>query len=269
MNFAIICPIAGLERYATLSKTHLVLAQIKDERYRSFYKKRRELGDTIILDNGAYEEGRSVHNQTLAEAARYYSPQYIVCPDELYQDWERTYASTKNFLDHHYDEFRQLGCKFIGVPQTTKGNIMGWMEGLIRMVEELPLDGIGLPRALCTHYYIDPLTRVRACEFLKRRYEGDQVYIHAFGMVKGNVDELNMLRGAQCDSIDSSAPVWRAWSMGLSLINQDHQKVWDELGTECDFNAQWLPHNPDDRYQQILLNLEACGCQLPLSSAVK
>ena len=146
---------------------------------------------------------------------------------------------------------------------------MGWMEGLIRMVEELPLDGIGLPRALCTHYYIDPLTRVRACEFLKRRYEGDQVYIHAFGMVKGNVDELNMLRGVQCDSIDSSAPVWRAWSMGLSLINQDHQKVWDELGTECDFNAQWLPHNPDDRYQQILLNLEACGCQLPLSSAVK
>jgi hypothetical protein len=260
MNFAIICPISGLERYAVLSKTHLVLAQIKDERYRSFYKKRRELGDTIILDNGAYEEGRSINNQTLAEAARYYSPQYVVCPDELYQDWERTYAATKNFLDHHYDEFRQLGCKFIGVPQTTKGNILGWMEGLIRMVEELPLDGIGLPRALCTHYYIDPLTRVRACEFLKRRYEGDQLYIHAFGMVKGNVDELNMLRDVNCNSIDSSAPVWRAWTKGLSLTHDDHQRVWDKLGTECDFKAQ-LPIESTEMYMhnQILTNLEAVG----------
>jgi len=266
MNFAIICPIAGLERYATLSKTHLVLAQIKDERYRSFYKKRRELGDTIILDNGAYEEGRSINNQTLAEAARYYTPQYIVCPDELYQDWERTYAATKNFLDHHYDEFRQLGCKFIGVPQTTKGNIMGWMEGMFRMVEELPLDGVGLPRALVTHYYIDPLTRVRACEFLKRRYE-NQLYIHAFGMVKGNVDELNMLRDAQCDSIDSSAPVWRAWTKCLSITNEDQQRIWDEIGTECDFTDGGFTSNTDMKHSIILSNLEAVG--VDVSSARK
>jgi len=267
MNFCIICPTAGLERYATLSKTHLVLAQIKDEKYRQFYLERRAHGDTIILDNGAYELGKSLDQTSFAQAVRFYSPQYIVCPDELYQDWERTYSLTKNFLDHHYDEFRELGCKFIGVPQTTKGNIMGWMEGLIRMVEELPLDGIGLPRALVTHYYVDPLTRVRACEFLKRRYEGDQLYIHAFGMVKGNVDELNMLRDAQCDSIDSSAPVWRAWSKGISLLCQDHFKVWDEVGTECDFNVNWLP-SPDN-HNQILINLEACGCQLQHNSVAK
>src|SRR5580765_7196258 len=166
MDFCVICPTAGLERYAVLSKTHLVLAQITDPHYRNFYLERKQHGDTLILDNGAYELGKSLSRETFAETVRFYSPQYIVCPDELYQDWERTYASTKNFLDHHYDEFRELGCKFIGVPQTAKGNILGWMEGLIRMVEELPLDGIGLPRALCTHYYIDPLTRVRACEFL-------------------------------------------------------------------------------------------------------
>jgi len=268
MNFAIICPISGLERYATLSKTHLVLAQIKDERYRQFYKERREdHGDTLILDNGAYELGKSVNSTEFAEAVRFYKPAYIVCPDELYQDWERTYSSTKHFLDHHYDEFRELGCKFIGVPQTTKGNIMGWMEGLIRMVEELPLDGIGLPRALCTHYYIDPLTRVRACEFLKRRYKGDQLYIHAFGMVKGNVDELNMLRDVQCDSIDSSAPVWRAWAKCLSITNEDQQRIWDEIGTECDFTDGGFTSNTDMKHSIILSNLEAVG--VDVSSARK
>ena len=266
MQFCIITPIAGLERYASLSNTHLVLSHIKDEHYREFYKARRKKGDTIILDNSAYENGRSVSNQDLAEAARYYKPQYLVCPDELYQDWERTYVSTKNFLDHHYDEFRELGCKFIGVPQTTKGNILGWMEGLIRMVEELPLDGIGLPRALCTHYYIDPLTRVRACEFLKRRYEGDQLYIHAFGMVKGNVDELNMLRDVNCDSIDSSAPVWRAWSKGISLTTFMSSPLWDQVGTDCNFDAEWKPPF-EEKHQQILLNLEAVG--VDVSSARK
>jgi hypothetical protein len=264
MNFCIITPTAGLERYATLSKTHLVLAQIKDEKYRSFYKQRREKGDTIILDNGAYERGGSVNNTALAQAARFYKPQYIVCPDELYQDWERTYSATKHFLDHYFDEFKALGCKFIGVPQTTKGNIIGWMEGVFRMVEELPLDGIGLPRALVTHYYIDPLTRVRMCEYLKRRYSGDQLYIHAFGMVKGNVDELNMLRDANCDSIDSSAPVWRAWTKGLSLTHADHQRVWDEIGTECDFNAMLPLENSEHMYthNQILSNLEVCGVDI-------
>lgn len=256
MEFCIICPTAGLERYATLSKTHLVLAQIKDPHYCEFYQRRRQNGDTLILDNGAYEQGKSVGHKEFAESIRFYNPQWIVCPDKLFSDWEETYSLTKTFLDQYFDEFKDTS-KFMGVPQTEKGNIIGWMEGMFRMVEELPLDGVGLPRALVTHYYIDPLTRVRVCEFLKKRYD-QQLYIHGFGMVKGNVEELKLLWRAECDSVDSSAPVWRAWSKGLSLTHQDHHIVWDEIGTECNFDAEWKPPFKE-KHEQILSNLEACG----------
>lgn len=239
-----------------------MLAQVKDERYRQFYRSRRDAGDTIILDNGAYELGGSINRDEFADAVRFYNPQFIVCPDVMHADWGQTYARTKDFLDRYYDEF-SLNSSFIGVPQTTDGRIIEWIEGMLRMTDELPIDGIGLPRALVTHYHIDPLTRVTACEFIKKRYRG--MYVHAFGMVKGNVDELNMLRNAGCDSIDSSAPVWRAWTKGLSLTHLDHHRVWDEIGTECDFNHNvdgWKQIGWEEKHKQILSNLEACGVNI-------
>ncbi len=71
MEFCIIGPTAGLERYATLSKTHLVLAHIKDGAYVEFYRKRRTDGDWIILDNGAYESA-GIPDVYLVEAIRIY-----------------------------------------------------------------------------------------------------------------------------------------------------------------------------------------------------
>ncbi len=53
MEFAIISPVGGLNQYATRSKIHLILAQVKNEEYRKFYRERGEKGDFLILDNGA------------------------------------------------------------------------------------------------------------------------------------------------------------------------------------------------------------------------
>src|SRR3954470_19702963 len=119
MKFAVICPITGLYRFATLSKVHLVLAQIGDQRYMDFYKKRREDGDLIILDNGAYEGGESISDTQLLNAIEFYNPQWIVCPDKLFAHWERTYEMTKRFLDK-YINYVPKDVKFMAIPQTTE-----------------------------------------------------------------------------------------------------------------------------------------------------
>lgn len=266
MEFCIISPTAGLERYATLSKTHLVLAQIEDPQYQQFYIKRRVAGDTLILDNGAYEKGEAIQESHFIEAINLYSPQWVVCPDAMFQPWEVTYNRTEAFLDKYWERFHSLGVKFMGIPHTTPGDIMGWLEGMLRMMEDFPVDGVGLPRALATHYYPDPTVRVNACKLLRRRYDRhiSDLYIHAFGMVNGDVTELSALAGAGCNSIDSSAPVWRGWNE-LTLTNPDDRKVWDLKGIECNFEAVHLDFDlPNSGYERrihpkILSNLEACG----------
>lgn len=260
MEFCIICPTAGLERYATLSKTHLVLAQIQDPQYQEFYIKRRNVGDTLILDNGCYEQGSSIQESHFVDAIELYNPQWIVCPDALFKPWDVTFGMTYRFLNSYYDRFHSRGMRFMGIPQTTKGDIMGWIDGCFSMLNELPLDGIGLPRALVTDYHQSPqanLTRVNACKLLKRRYSQflNGLYIHAMGMANGDVNELSALRDAGCDSVDSSAPVWRGWN-GFNLSDRD----WDTKGTDCDFSAP-LPQTKWSGIWEdhIIGNLEACG----------
>lgn len=258
MKFCVITPIGGLRKFAMLSNTHLVLAHINSPEYREFYRARRESGDTLILDNGAYEAGESISPKELEDSISYYSPQWVVCPDKLFSHWQVTYEMTKDFLDRYASNNYQV--KFMAIPQTVKGDIFGWTEGLLRMCDELKIDGIGLPRALITHYAKErPTIRAEACSFIKSRYP--HLYIHAMGMANGDPWELPLLDAVGCDSVDSSAPVWRAWSQGLSLGTRD-RTLWDTYGTECDFwdSGEGLSARNID---QIYSNLEVCGVKCP------
>lgn len=254
MKFCVISPVAGLYRYAALSNIHLVLAHVNDIRYMEFYRQRRKAGDTIILDNGAYEEGESVSDTQLINAVEFYNPQWLVCPDKLFCHWEKTYGMTKDFLDRYQNYMAGRDIKFMAIPQTTRGDILSWAEGMLRICDELPIDGIGLPRALVTHYYPDPRTRINACRFVKSRYP--HLYIHAFGMANGDPEELKGLEKEGCDSCDSSAPVWRAWSMNYGLDDY-HRELWDKMGGPCRFDAP-LPISIQ-YLNRIEANLKECG----------
>lgn len=258
MNFCIISPIEGLERYATLSKTHLVLAQIKDKRYREFYLNCRSLGDTLILDNGAYEQGEHISTEEFVDAACYYRAQWVVCPDKPFTPWQDTYSRVSGFLDRYHSALRNMGCRFIGIPHTTEGNLLGWIQGLLTMVNDFPLDGVGIPRCLATHYWPeDPLIRVKAVEFIKQYWRKEKLYTHAMGMVNGSVDELNALREVGVDSCDSSAPVNRGL-FNLSLTDPKDRQFWDEHGDACRID-QVLPDGNYDWDKRVRENLEACG----------
>jgi hypothetical protein len=239
MEFCVLSPVAGLERYSTLSRHHLVLPQIKNEQYRQFYKQRREKGDFIILDNGAYERNKDWH--LLLEAIPFYDPDVVVLPDFYLKSWEKTLHEATTFLDHFGKDFNT---QWMFCGQAVKGDIMGWIEGVIRALQDTRIKWFALPRCLSTDISMDPLIRANICRYLKRK--GRRV--HALGMVKGSVGELEMVRDAGCDSIDSNAPVWRGWC-GRRLAAPN----WYDI--EVRYEEKWY----EDNDELILDNLEACG----------
>lgn len=241
MEFCILSPIAGLERYSTLSRHHLVLAHIQHPKYVEFYRRRKAAGDFLILDNSAYEGQQN--NARLLHAIKLYSPDMVVLPDFLLEPWEKTWRASSEFLDNYFDQFE---CQWGYVPQSPPGDIMGWVEGLTHALQDSRIRWICLPRALGTDVCRDPLIRVNVCRYIR----GFGKKVHALGMLSGSVDELGPLADAGCNSIDSNAPVWRGWC-GVKLGQPWNEKpIYYEGLLETEYY---------DADAIILSNLEACN----------
>jgi len=253
MEFAIISPTAGLERYATLSKTHLVLAHLEHLDYCNFYLRRKEAGDFLILDNGGYE-GFHLPIQRYIDKICMYKPNVAVLPDFLLKPWKMTWHAAIYFLDQVYDELPDI--QWCYIPQAEKGDIHGFIESYQEAVTDERITWLGIPRALAYAINDNPLMRVEFARMVRR--DNPRLKLHAFGMVNGDVHEIPYLRAAGVTSIDSSAPVWRGWN-GQSMLELD-RRWWDEFGTSVDFNAE-LP--TEIRREVILDNLEACGVRIP------
>lgn len=73
---------------------HLPLAQyvLSDDAYAEFYKLRHDMGDFLIMDNGAAEEGTLTIDQ-LADAAKRIGADEVILPDVL-KDLNATMAAT-------------------------------------------------------------------------------------------------------------------------------------------------------------------------------
>lgn len=260
MEFCVISPTAGLERYATLSKTHLVLAheyerdvELDSIDYRKFYLKRREAGDFIILDNGAYEAGHPFFSRRLIQELQ---PQVVVLPDFYLQPWQKTWHAAIHYLDMYYTAF-PANTEWLYIPQSLPGDINGFVESYIEAVQDRRITWLGIPRALAYAITDNPLARVEFARMVKRDHPG--IHLHAFGMVNGDIHELPYLKAAGVESIDSSAPVWRGWN-GNQIDKTEDRKLWDIQGTAVDFNTKWDPFYEAPGNQHLILhNLEACG----------
>jgi len=265
MDFCIIAPTVALNRYSTLSKTHLVLPHIHDDDYWDFYEGRRSKGDRIILDNGAYE-GREFHELRFTSLLRYLKPQVAVLPDYLLQPWEKTWHASIAFLDRWAEKFPDV--EWMYVPQAFAGQPMEWQKSLEKGLEDPRIRWVGLPRAMTEHIFNDPIARIWQAKFCQGFRPS--VKIHCLGMDAGNVHELPYLAKVGVTSIDSSAPVWRGWN-GWRL--NEKKQLWNEPWPDfpIDFDAKPAiaqVHKVPDRKQEltvtladnfILQNLEACG----------
>jgi hypothetical protein len=234
MDFCYITPTSGLELFATRSKTHLVLPQVKDETYRQFYKQRREAGDTLILDNGAYE-GVLSSAEELFDAALFYQPQTLILPDAILQIGENTLRLVLNFL-HNYASSLPASTKFLAVPSSLPYDISDWWHCCRELLNIPRINGIGLPRNLFTHYGRHSDVRAIIAEVIHDIRP--ECIIHALGMAEGNTVELSYLvKSGLINSCDSSAPVWRGWN-GYELDST----TWVKKGTPVNFSAPLSSH---------------------------
>ncbi len=255
MEFCIIGPTAGLERYATLSKTHLVLAHIKDGAYVEFYRKRRTDGDWIILDNGAYESA-GIPDVYLVEAIRIYDPQVFVLPDYPLEPWKKSWHAAIHFLDAWSDQFPTV--QWLYIPQSEEGDLHGFMESYSEAIDDPRITWLGIPRALAYAITDNPLARVDFARMVRK--DRPSLKLHCFGMVNGDVHELPYLAQAGVTSIDSSAPIWRGWHR--NYIDKQHSRIWwDENGTPVNFSSPFVDEPMRD--DVIKHNLEACGVRIP------
>jgi len=223
MEFCVISPVGGLEQFATLSKRHLVLAHIKNSRYKEFYKERKLLGDFLILDNGAYETGEP-NEQAILEGIEYYEPDVVVLPDTYLGDaWDSmnqgyTFSRKYIYLKEHF------GFEWMFVPQARPSEEREWQRNLEWGMMKINPKWVGLSRNLVADkrgtIFFSPLARVTNCLRIIREYG---VSIHALGMANGCLPELWALHYAGCSSIDSSAPVWRGFN-GERLGN-----MWSDI----------------------------------------
>lgn len=248
MNFCIISPTAGLKRYSTLSKNHLVLAHIEDRDYISFYRKRREEGDHLILDNGAHEQGSSVSWRQLEIGIINYHPQVVVLPDTL-NDSYQTARDALLFLDKYSSRYPEV--EWMYVPQGKE-----FASTTIKVLTDLRsgylISWLGISRYLTINH---ACYRTEVASMFKQTtlYRDKGIKFHALGMVNGSVGELNELRSSRLfESIDSSVPVWRGWN-GYNLSTMKNK--WPEISVN--FSSKDFPN--EDYDHQIRLNLEACG----------
>jgi len=209
--FCIIAPTSFLEPHATRSNTHLVLAHIVDQDpvYADFYLRMKQRGDLIIMDNGAFELGKSYEPEKLIDLARRCGASTIVLPDYPNQPATVTIHAAMEWVD----SIKSNGFNTMFVPQSEIGDLDGWIQsytwGCMRPdIDMIGMSILNIPNALPL---LPPAyARVVMSQLLLDRKLFDHTkYHHFLGLNAGPTVELpTLLKMRVLDSCDSSNPVW-------------------------------------------------------------
>jgi len=207
-QFCIITPTAYLDRYASQSSMHLVLAHLvdTDNTYADFYAGRDEFK---IMDNGAFELGESYDPDSLIRLGGVCGADAIVLPDYPFQAPERTINAAKELGP----QVREAGFYTFFAPQAEVGNLDGWIESYRWASENDDIDIIGMsilaiPNAL--PHIPRAYARVVMTQLLiDRGIFNFNKYHHYLGLNAGpNLEIPPLIAMNALDSCDSSNPVW-------------------------------------------------------------
>lgn len=234
MRLALICPTSMLDTFAVMSEgVHLILVQevLKDDRYAEFYRKRSEQGETIILDNGTFEQGSPCPNDEIVAAVEKVQAGIVVAPDYPGEPFRKTRDASAKFLDSLYSSTSFDGKAMI-VPQSKSGDIDDWLDAMKALLcpeysEQLgPLESFtdriamaGVSILACPIAFGPMLgddepeiCRFTALQFLNRELRGrknlSSVRLHCLGA--GSRLDLISYYG-NVFSLDTSSPIWHGW----------------------------------------------------------
>ena len=169
MKIAPIPPVALLEEYST--DYHLCLAHVLGHHTWEvdYYRSRSDLGEYVILDNGAYELGRSVPFEHVLEVADWILPKEIVLPD-VFLDGKETLKATAEAFEALRHTSKWDYTNLMVVPQGK--NTDEWVSCLRSLVDIAKPDTIGIPivyesmmgRGLLIHKTIELLHAHTECQ---------------------------------------------------------------------------------------------------------
>lgn len=235
-QFCIITPTAYLERYASQSSMHLVLAHLvdTDTKYAEFYRNRTEFK---IMDNGAFELGKSYDPSRLIELGLRCKADAIVLPDYPFQPAWITIQAAKDLGP----SVKDAGFKTFFAPQSEVGKTEDWIDAYKWGCQEDMIDIIGMsilaiPNAL--PYIPRSYARVVMTQMLiDRGVFGYNKYHHYLGLNAGPALEIPpLLEMGALDSCDSSNPVWAGICGQMYSKMADSYLMTRKIDKHVDFN---------------------------------
>ena len=253
VDFCHIAPTRLLPTFVNNQSHHLLLAHLveEDREYTRFYQSGRNLADTYILDNSAFEmykQGRDMYpSEKLIEMGKAVGADYIVMSDYPNEPGSKTIKAAEQLAP----EFRKAGFKTFFVPQSEIADIEDYNASFAWAASSPHVDYIGVSiLGVPNAYGVEKdnklqryMSRFRMmCELYSRgilelAYNNGKK-IHFLGMVDGP-NEIELCRQFHIDTWDSSAAIWA----GLNKIAFDSSPtglIDGKFEKEVDFNFSTL-----------------------------
>lgn len=253
IHFGYIAPVEYLHLIPEHATFHLILAHLLDnKKYVEFYKKKIKRGDTVILDNSAFEFKKALSAKEIFGFIdrSEIEPTYVVAPDYPFESWEKTWDSTLSFLDKAKDK----PYKVMAVPQSEKGDADGWIRCYIKMMQSKDVHAIGMsilgiPNAFCSITGTDDIAFNRIFATAHLLNEGiakpGKKWHHYLGLGNGPRELLIQRQLELIDSNDSSSPFWHG-VQGIMFDNTSTGLKDGKSPIEVDFEVKKKLYTTDD-----------------------
>lgn len=249
IKYGYIAPIKYQHLIPESANFHLILAHLLDNKeYVDFYKAKIKRGDTVILDNSAFEFKRALSAEEIFGFIERngIEPTYVVAPDYPYQDWKVTWESTLAFIE----EVKGKPYKVMAVPQSLKGDWTGWLRGYQLMANNpdisiIGMSIIGIPNAFCelTGTGDIAFNRIYATNYLlETGLANEEKWHHYLGLGGGPREILIQRQLGLMDSNDSSSPFWHGY-LGIEFDNSIWGLKNGKSPIEVDFHAPHIKGN--------------------------
>jgi hypothetical protein len=244
MHFAVISPTEYLDQFSGRSHVQMCVAPWAAEypKYFEWYKRRREQGDFVILDNGAYE-GHQLSSVELIRISDELKPNVLAVPDKL-NDADESQRLWDDFFEY-VNTCRQFNWPaWMRVVQHESRDPEDWFE-LLDTISSY--DWLAIPRCLGHPF------RLQIAAMIKAQFTAK---IHAFGWT-GSIEEIRTLAKLGVTTMDSAGPVWR----GLLGYPNGGAQAWPDL--PFDVNAKdgfpdMMSLNEEIAHNNVTEVLRAC-----------
>lgn len=208
-----------------------------DKEYTDFYVKKCADASYSILDNSAFELGKSVDFDVLLKAAETVKPTHVVIPDSVH-DCDETIKFTNDFLEHLKKRFgsNNLPFKLIAVIQGKNMselwkclNNITWQKKSFSAIDIIAMPFDTLPST--DYHNIRPIVFRQMKDVIADNY----LKVHLLGLQNYSEYQLYSPHDKELIwSVDSSAPIIYGWNkikfgFGGTNVPKPKEKLADNL----------------------------------------